>query len=114
MRTVGFLEKIHPRVPVAPCGTRPLELSVADASADVNQLGLQPGQDLPLGLLGHVGPTTKSGYGPCAGAMSGCLWQPFPRAGLRAGDALSAQLFWVTKKSIIIGSIIEYKKVKSE
>ncbi|CAB4263591.1 unnamed protein product [Prunus armeniaca] len=53
-----------------------------DASADVSQLGLQPGQDLPLGLLGHVGPTTKPGYGPCAGAVSGCLWQPFPRAGL--------------------------------
>ncbi|CAL8151463.1 unnamed protein product [Prunus armeniaca] len=61
----------------------------------VSQLGLQPGQDLPLGLLGHVGPTTKPGYGPCAGAASGSLWQPFPRAGLCAGDALMGRPYWV-------------------
>ncbi|CAL8160923.1 unnamed protein product [Prunus armeniaca] len=52
-----------------------------DASADVTKLGLQPRQKLPLGLLGLVGPTTKPGYGPCAGAASGSLWQPFPQAG---------------------------------
>ncbi|CAL8083695.1 unnamed protein product [Prunus armeniaca] len=83
-----FWKKIHRRVPVAPRGTRPLELSVADASADVSQLGLQPGQDLPLGFLGLVGLATKLGYGPCAGALSGCVGQPFPPSPGCAGDAL--------------------------
>ncbi|CAL2278213.1 unnamed protein product [Prunus armeniaca] len=63
--------------------------STHEGKRDVSQLGLQPGQDLPLGLLGHVGPTTKPGYGPCAGAVSGCLWQPFPPSLGCAGDALS-------------------------
>ncbi|CAL8076093.1 unnamed protein product [Prunus armeniaca] len=60
-----------------------------DANADVSQLGLQPGQDLPLGFLGLVGPATKLGYGPCAGANSGCVGQPFPLASGCVGDALS-------------------------
>ncbi|CAL8160736.1 unnamed protein product [Prunus armeniaca] len=60
-----------------------------DASADVTRLELQPGQDLPLGFLELVGPTLKSGYGPCAGAISGSPWQPFTQFGLGARLALT-------------------------
>ncbi|CAL2232971.1 unnamed protein product [Prunus armeniaca] len=59
-----------------------------DASSDITKLGLQPGQNLPLGFLGLVGPTMKPGYGLGAGAISGSLWQPFTQFGLDTEGAL--------------------------
>ncbi|CAL2259432.1 unnamed protein product [Prunus armeniaca] len=90
-RTVGFLEKIHRRVPVAPRGTRPLELSVADASAGVTltpaltsaNSGFSPGKTCPWASLGSWDPPPNWATGPAlelSRAASGSLSPGLPPA----------------------------------
>ncbi|CAL9030241.1 unnamed protein product, partial [Prunus brigantina] len=60
-RTVGFLEKSHRRVPVAPCGKRPLEalpcagVSVTPALTSPDS-GFSPGKTCPWASSGSWDP----------------------------------------------------------
>ncbi|CAL2247398.1 unnamed protein product [Prunus armeniaca] len=64
MRTVGFLEKNHPRVLVAPRGKCPLEAIRCDVSAGISvtpaltsqESGFSPGKTCPWALPGWWDP----------------------------------------------------------
>ncbi|PQM42325.1 hypothetical protein Pyn_20669 [Prunus yedoensis var. nudiflora] len=55
---------------------------------DVSAFGLQPSQDLPLGLLGSVGPSPCPGWICCAGEGIGLSGGLLSRQGPYTGLAL--------------------------
>ncbi|PQQ18438.1 hypothetical protein Pyn_08026 [Prunus yedoensis var. nudiflora] len=67
--------------------------------ADVSAFGLQPRQDLPVGLPSSMGPTICPGYFSSAGDVLGCLGGPFAQSWVKAGGALRPSNVFPAPKS---------------